>query len=80
MGTVKKLGVHIVRGPAGRGAPEGAYKGFRHRRKPWRKAEFISAAQDKTKGLPQSEALWESNVQNPTYITTVWGYGYKWGL
>ena len=24
MGTVKKLGVHIVRGPAGRGAPEGA--------------------------------------------------------
>ena len=22
----------------------------------------------------------EDNVQNPTYITTVWGYGYKWGL
>jgi len=21
----------------------------------------------------------EDNVQNPTYITTVWGYGYKWG-
>ena len=20
------------------------------------------------------------NVQNPAYITTVWGYGYKWGL
>ena len=22
----------------------------------------------------------EDNVQNPTYITTVWGYGYKWGV
>ena len=22
----------------------------------------------------------EYNVQNPTYITTVWGYGYKWGF
>ena len=20
----------------------------------------------------------EDNVQNPTFITTVWGYGYKW--
>ena len=80
MGTVKQMGEHIVRGPAQRGAPEGAYKCFRQGRKPWRKAEFISAAQNQTKGLPQSEALWESNVQNPTYITTVWGYGYKWGL
>ena len=22
----------------------------------------------------------EDNTANPTYITTVWGYGYKWGL
>ena len=22
----------------------------------------------------------EDNVQNPVYITTVWGYGYKWGF
>jgi len=22
----------------------------------------------------------EDNAQNPTYITTVWGYGYKWGF
>ena len=22
----------------------------------------------------------EDDVQNPTYITTVWGYGYKWGF
>ena len=22
----------------------------------------------------------EDNIANPTYITTVWGYGYKWGL
>ena len=22
----------------------------------------------------------EDNVQNPAYITTVWGYGYKWGF
>ena len=22
----------------------------------------------------------EDNVQNPTYITTVWGYGYRWGF
>jgi DNA-binding response OmpR family regulator len=22
----------------------------------------------------------EDDAQNPTYITTVWGYGYKWGL
>ena len=22
----------------------------------------------------------EGNTANPTYITTVWGYGYKWGL
>ena len=22
----------------------------------------------------------EDNVQNPSYITTVWGYGYKWGF
>ena len=48
--------------------------------KPWRKAEFISVAQVQSKGFPQSEALWESNVQNPVYITTVWGYGYKWGF
>ena len=22
----------------------------------------------------------EDNTANPAYITTVWGYGYKWGL
>ena len=22
----------------------------------------------------------EDNAQAPTYITTVWGYGYKWGF
>ena len=22
----------------------------------------------------------EDNVQNPLYITTVWGFGYKWGF
>ena len=22
----------------------------------------------------------EDDPQNPTYITTVWGYGYKWGF
>ena len=22
----------------------------------------------------------EDNAQNPTYITTVWGFGYKWGF
>ena len=22
----------------------------------------------------------EDDAQNPTYITTVWGYGYKWGF
>ena len=33
----------------------------------------------KMKGLPFCPAKWESNVQNPTFITTVWGYGYKWG-
>ena len=22
----------------------------------------------------------EDNVQSPVYLTTVWGYGYKWGL
>ena len=22
----------------------------------------------------------EDNAQNPTYINTVWGYGYKWGF
>ena len=22
----------------------------------------------------------EDNATNPTYITTVWGYGYKWGV
>ena len=56
-----------------------AYKCFA-KAKPWRKAEFTSAAQVQSKGLPQSEALWENNVQNPVYMTTVWGYGYKWGF
>ena len=32
------------------------------------------------KGSRRAEARWETNVQNPTYITTVWGYGYKWGF
>ena len=22
----------------------------------------------------------EDNTANPTYITTVWGFGYKWGV
>ena len=22
----------------------------------------------------------EDDTQNPTYLTTVWGYGYKWGV
>ena len=22
----------------------------------------------------------EDNATNPTYITTIWGFGYKWGL
>ena len=22
----------------------------------------------------------EDNATNPTYITTVWGFGYKWGF
>ena len=43
-------------------------------------AEFISAAQVISEGLPRSGASWDNNVQNPTYITTVWGYGYKWGF
>ena len=30
-------------------------------------------------GLP-SRLRDGTNVQNPTYITTVWGYGYKWGF
>jgi len=32
----------------------------------------------KMEGFPFRPAKWESNVQNPTFITTVWGYGYKW--
>ena len=43
-------------------------------------AEFISAEHMQIQGLPLRFALWEVNVQNPTYITTVWGYGYKWGV
>ena len=22
----------------------------------------------------------KDDAQNPTYVTTVWGYGYKWGV
>ena len=53
---------------------------FYRKIKPWRKAELISAAQVQSERAPAPLAEWESNVQNPVYITTVWGYGYKWGF
>ena len=30
-------------------------------------------------GAPGAGAAGD-NPQNPTYITTVWGFGYKWGF
>ena len=74
-----RFAVHVVRGPAERGGPNGPYKRFGGTPKPWRKAEFTSAAQAKERG-PIPRRGMGSNVQNPTYITTVWGYGYKWGF
>ena len=31
-------------------------------------------------GPPADESPLGNNAQNPTYIDTVWGYGYKWGF
>ena len=39
-------------------APGGACKRFRRRRKPWRKAEFTSAAHNKGAGSPRGESPW----------------------
>ena len=66
--------------PRSAGARLWGVQAFYHKIKPWRKAEFISAAQVQTERDPAPLAEWESNVQNPVYITTVWGYGYKWGF
>ncbi len=33
----------------------------------------------KKKRAPTGPALWETNAQKPTFVNTVWGYGYKWG-
>lgn len=78
-GAFEKTCGHVVRGPARRGGPAGPYKRFRLRRNPWRKAGSIPAAQMKKGSRPACGGMGH-NVQNPTYITTVWGYGYKWGF
>ena len=78
MGRVKRVSWrHIVRGPARRGAPLGAYKGFGGAKTLAQGGIYFRCA-SKMKGLPFCSAKWENNVQNPTFITTVWGYGYKW--
>ena len=33
----------------------------------------------KIKGIRRLRIKIEDNAQKPTYINTVWGYGYKWG-
>ena len=58
----------VVRGPARRGAPFGAEVGGIHFRQP----------QMQEKG-PAKACFCGKGAQNPAYITTVWGYGYKWG-
>ena len=78
MGRVKRVSWrHIVRGPARRGAPSGAYKRFGGAKTLAQGGIHFRRA-SKMKGFPFCPAKWESNVQNPTFITTVWGYGYKW--
>ena len=61
------------------GAGRWPVQAFWWKPKPWRKVEFTSAAQAEERG-PIPRRGMGSNVQNPTYITTVWGYGYKWGF
>ncbi len=61
------------------GAGRWPVQAFWRKPKPWRKVEFTSAAQAEERG-PIPRRGMGSNVQNPTYITTVWGYGYKWGF
>ncbi len=64
--------------PAFGGAALAPYKRF-SATKTLAQAEFISAAQIK-KGPPQNLFCGADDPTNPTFITTVWGYGYKWGF
>ena len=74
VGVLAFEGRGVVLGRRGSGV-----QAFCRQAKPWRKAKFTSAAQEKWEGPPQAGPA-GSSAQNPTYITTVWGYGYKWGF
>ena len=41
---------------------------------------FTPGGLGKIMGPPADESPLGNNAQNPTYINTVWGYGYKWGF
>ena len=61
-------------------APSGAYNEPPSGSLP--QGEFISPEEVKSMGFPaKSGILWGADdPQNPNYITTVWGFGYKWGF
>ena len=67
--------MHVVSGAPQRGAGEARTGVLRS--KTLAEAEFTSAEHVDKKG-PRSAG--GAGRQNPVYITTVWGYGYKWGF
>ena len=68
--------VHGVRGPAERGGRE-AVQAFSE--KTLARRDRISPRRGDRGPRPAAGGM-GSNVQDPVYITTVWGYGYKWGF
>ena len=41
---------------------------------------YTQVLRGNTKSNWDKGALWGIDPTNPTYINTVWGYGYKWGF
>ena len=70
--------VHGVRGPAERGGRQ-PVQAFRRHAGTLARRDRISPRRGDRGPHPAGGGMGR-NVQNPVYITTVWGYGYKWGF
>ena len=74
-GADKQAPRGVVRGPAERGARQRVNAS---QCEALAEGQFICPEHRKIEGAPKSEVFLARDATNPVYITTVWGYGYKW--
>ena len=80
MGILIRLSPVVLDGAPHRGAALRAVQGF-VKGKTLAQAEFTSAEHFKAPRVPRETCFrGTDDPTNPVYITTVWGYGYKWGF